>query len=66
MARRTLYLIEPAVERVQQVILAVPRMQACPRGVQDGGQPGTTLGVAMELGLKQLRVWEGDRRAWSN
>ena len=60
------YLIEPTVERVQQVILAVPRMQAFVREVCKAMQvnPGTTLGVAMELGLTQLRAWESDRQSW--
>ena len=60
------YQIEPAVERIQQVVLAVPRMQAFVREVCKSMRvnPGTTLGVAMELALKQLRVWENDRNSF--
>ena len=52
--------LQPTVQRIQQVVLAVPRMQGFVRDVcyKLRVDPATTLGVAMELGLEKMQAWE--------
>ena len=55
-----LFKIQPTIERIQQVVLAVPRMQTFVREICFTLQvdPATTLGVAMEMGLTKIKSWE--------
>ena len=50
----------PTVERIQQVVLAVPRMQGFVRDMcyTLRVDPATTLGVAMEMGIETIKEWE--------
>ena len=55
-----LFQLLPTIERIQQVVLAVPRMQGFVRDIcyTLRVDPATTLGVAMELGNATIHQWE--------
>jgi len=55
-----LFKLLPTIERIQQVVLAVPRMQSFVRNVCYilRVDPSTSLGVAMEMGIKTMKEWE--------
>lgn len=50
-----LFQLLPTIERIQQVVLAVPRMQGFVRDIcyTLRVDPSTTLGVAMEMGIEK-------------
>jgi hypothetical protein len=55
-----LFQLLPTIERIQQVVLAVPRMQGFVRDIcyTLRVDPSTTLGVAMEMGIEKIKDWE--------